>query len=207
MSKFQQPIGNVFKRTNQVVLLLSGGMDSTVLLYDQVNQGMEVHALLCNYGQVHVQELEYAKRHCRELGVPWEEVELYRVKMFLRCALTDKTSTSVIVPFRNGVMLSIAVAYAASRGINLVAYACNRDDQAEFPDCRWGFIESMNEAVTRSETPVEIIAPYIGLSKRQIVHRAKEIKAPWEDTWSCYGDGMEPCGKCKACEKRKAASK
>lgn len=193
----------------QIVLLYSGGMDSTVLLYDIHKMGCRVHCVLFNYGQIHVKELEYARRHVKSLEVESTEIDLNRVKnIFLHCALTDGTTDNLVVPFRNGVMLSIACAVAASNGIEEVAYACNADDKTEFPDCRWAFIKAFNAALEASGTPVQVIAPYIGLNKKQIVARAKEIGAPYKDTWSCYNPFWKdncPCGKCLACKKRKAA--
>lgn len=192
-----------------IVHLLSGGLDSTVLAYDLVKQGVLVHAVLFNYGQIHVKELQYARRHCEALRIEKTEVELFRIKgLFLKNALVDGTQPDLVVPYRNGVMLSIAAAIAASNNVQMVSYACNKDDQAEFPDCRWEFVESQNATLKASKTDVEVVAPYIGLTKWQIVQRAKEIGAPWEDTWSCYNPFNEqPCGKCSACNKRKEAIK
>lgn len=191
-----------------IVLLLSGGLDSTTLLYDFVQQKCNVHCVLFNYGQTHAKELRFAKDHCKALDVLWTEVELYRVRnLFQRCALTDGKSDTPIVPNRNAVMLSIAAALAQSNGAELVAYACNKDDAAVFPDCRWEFVESMNTTLDTAEVPVEIVVPYIGLTKWQVVQQARKLGVPIEKTWSCYKGTAYPCGECLACKVRQEALK
>lgn len=189
-----------------IVLLLSGGLDSVTLLHDLVYQNCNVHCLPFNYGQTHAKELRLAKEHCKSLGVPWTEVELYRVRnLFQRCALTDGKSDTPIVPNRNAVMLHIAAALAQSNDAELVAYACNKDDAVVFPDCRPEFVEAMNRTLKIAEVHVEIVAPYITLTKREIVQRAKQLNVPIEKTWSCYKGTPEPCGECDACRKRAIA--
>lgn len=178
------------------------------LLYDLVNQKCNVHCVLFNYGQTHGKELHFAKQHCKALNVLWTEVELYRVRnLFQRCALTDGESDTPIVPNRNAVMLSIASALAQSNGAELVAYACNKDDAQVFPDCRPEFVAAMNSALKAAEVPVEIVTPYIELTKLQIVQRARELNVPIERTWSCYKGTPEPCGECLACKVRHEALK
>lgn len=195
-------------RPTFIVLLVSGGLDSVTLLHDFVYQGCAVHGLSVNYGQIHAKELRLAVEHCDALKVKRTQVELLRChNLFQRCALTDGKSENPIVPNRNAILLSIAAALASSIQADCVAYACNKDDADVFPDCRWEFVEAMNAVMKASETNVEVIAPYIGLTKWQIVQRAKELKVPIERTWSCYTDKSEPCGKCLACKIRNEALK
>lgn len=184
--------------------LMSGGLDSTVLLYDLIEQGLKIHCLLFDYGQRHSVELHYARRHCSLLDVPHTHIELHRIRhLFKHSALTDGEG-SHIVPNRNAVFLHIAGGIGASIGANIVTIGCNKDDQADFPDCRWDFIESVNASLKAAQIQVEICAPYIGLTKRQIVRRAKEKGWPYEDTVSCYTGNN--CGTCSACKKRIAAT-
>lgn len=186
-----------------VIHLLSGGLDSTVLLYDLVQQGCLVHCLLFNYGQTHIGELVVARKHAVACGCEHTEVELHRIKhLFSHSALTDGAGTK-IVPNRNAVFLHIAAAIAASQAIQSVTIACNKDDAADFPDCRWDFINAMNATLKTAEVDVEVCAPYIGLTKWQIVHRAKKQGWPYADTVSCYSGN--DCGTCDACKKRKEA--
>lgn len=186
-----------------VVHLLSGGLDSTVLLYELKHKEHDVHCLLFDYGQIHGVELRYARKHCEYLSVPYTVVELMKVKnLFQRCALTG-TGDSNIVPNRNGVMLNIAAAFAMSSGVEAVTIACNLDDCSDFPDCTPAFITNLNIVLSLAGVPVTAHTPYAQLTKREIVMRAKEIGAPYTDTMSCY-EGTD-CGHCDACMKRKAA--
>ena len=181
---------------------MSGGIDSTVLLYEHLRNGDSVHCVLFHYGQTHYKELDFARRTCRKLEVPWTEVELSHV--FGKSALIDGDG-SLVVPNRNAVMLNIAVAIAVKAGAQLVTYACNREDRKEFPDCRPSFLAALNETLKASETPVEVCAPYSPMSKRDIVKRGREMAVPFDETWSCYKGWTEPCGTCPACILRQEA--
>lgn len=180
-----------------IVHLLSGGLDSTVLLYDLVNQGHQVHCVLFRYGQKHEQELTFAKGHCRRVGVLFTTIELPQLR---GSELTDG-SGSFVVPFRNAVMLSVAANIASAARADCVTYACNADDQAGFQDCRPEFVARMNAILS----PVEVCAPYIGKTKREIVEMGRRLSVPIHDTWSCYRGGANPCGTCPACIKRTEA--
>lgn len=174
-----------------------------MLLYDLLDQGVKVHCLLFQYGQHHLGELDYARRHCRTSSVRYTEIELHKVQgLFKRSALTDGDGT-IVVPNRNAVFLHIAAGIAASQNIERVLIGCNRDDQSDFPDCTWDFIEAMNATLKAAKIDVEICAPYIKITKRQIVTLARDKGWPYHDTLSCY-EGTE-CGKCNACQKRIAA--
>ena len=189
-----------------VIHLLSGGLDSTVLLYDLIHQGHQgcaVHCVLFDYGQRHGVELNYARKHCEATGTKHTLVELWRVKnLFLRCALTDGNGSN-IVPNRNAIMLNIASALAVSAGAESVTIACNADDADMFHDCRPEFIAATNESLRAAGVPVEVCAPYLHLTKREIVGIAKRIGAPYLDTVSCYTGN--DCGTCDACRKRNDA--
>jgi 7-cyano-7-deazaguanine synthase len=184
--------------------LLSGGLDSTVMLHDMIRDGCKPHCLLVYYGQKHFKELDFAKATCHNLGVPWSMQALDKV--FAASFLTGGGG-SVVVPNRNAVLLHIAAAIAVQKGADSVTFACNADDQGGFPDCTHAFLDAMNATLKAAKVEIEIMAPYIGMTKWQIVQRGKELGVNFEGTWSCY-DGMgEPCGKCKACELRNAAFK
>lgn len=188
-----------------IILLLSGGLDSVALAYELQRQGCSIHALLFDYGQTHVNELIYAKSHCNKLGMKWTVIELHRIKgLFSHSALTDGKG-DVIVPNRNSIFVHIAASIAISAGAESIAIGCNKDDQTEFPDCTWDWLEAMNATLKASKIPVEVCAPYIGLTKRQIVGRARELGLDTGTVWWCYKGGLKPCGKCLACRKMRAA--
>lgn len=188
-----------------IILLLSGGLDSVTLAYDLSRQGCVIHALLFDYGQTHLKELRCAERHSDNLGINRTTVELHRIKgLFSHSALTDGKG-GVIVPNRNSVFVHIAASIAIAADAESVAIGCNKDDQNEFPDCTWSWMEAVNRTLEASKIKVEVVAPYIGLTKAQIVSRAKEFAIDLNTVWWCYGNAEKPCGKCLACRKMRTA--
>ena len=183
-----------------IIHLLSGGLDSTVMLYDLLNQGCKVHCALFNYHQKHVQELEFAKWHCRITNTLFTTIEVPQLR---GSELTDG-SGSFVVPNRNAILLSLAVNLAVSAGAEAVTFAANKDDEAGFPDCRMAFVQTFNNMLTTAEIPVEVCAPYLDKSKWWIHGLGREMGVDMRHTWSCYRGGKEPCGECPACVKRAA---
>jgi 7-cyano-7-deazaguanine synthase len=186
-----------------IVHLLSGGMDSTVLLYDLHGEGELVHCVLFDYGQKHKQELEFAKLHCRRLGVLFTTVIL---PQFKGSQLTDGAGGNV-VPNRNAILLSHAVNLAVCAGARLVTFAANSGDAENFPDCRPDFVAALNNTLKAAEINVQICVPYIDKSKAWIARLGSDIGVKLNETWSCYRGGKEPCGECEACKKRIEATK
>jgi len=184
-----------------IIHLLSGGMHSVTLLYDLHAAGDKVHALLFDYGQRHVQELEWARFHCKKLDVLFTMMTLPQLK---GSELTDGKG-GVVIPNRNAVLLSLAVNLAVEAKADTVTYACNADDERDFPDCRQQFVNAMNRAVEAAGYSVEICAPYIDKPKWWIAERGRSLGVPLEQTWSCYRGGEKPCAECPACVKREAA--
>lgn len=195
-----------------IVHLLSGGMDSVVMLYDLVGKGHNVHSVLFNYHQKHVRELEWARHHCNRLGVKFTLLDLPQLR---GSELTDG-SGGVVVPNRNAIMLSLAVNLAIAAGAETVTYGCNADDEAVFPDCRMAFIQTFNNMLTTQEINVEVCAPYIDKKKWWIVGLGREMGINFDETWTCYSPDKKfieqarccidvPCGKCAACLKRHKA--
>ncbi len=186
---------------NPVVLLLSGGLDSVVLLYDLVEQGRVVHCVPFDYGQRHVQELNWAKHHCHRLGVLFTVISLPQLK---GSELTDGTG-GVIVPNRNAIFLSHAVNVAVVAGAETVYFAANKDDEAVFPDCRMAFVQTFNNMLRTANIAVEVCAPYFDKSKAWIAAKGRDLGVSFSETWSCYRGGLKPCGECAACKKREEA--
>lgn len=184
-----------------VVHLLSGGLDSVVMLYDLVGQGCNVHAILFDYKQRHVQELTWAKHHCHRLGILYTTVEVPQLR---GSELTDGKG-GMVVPNRNAIFLSLAVNLAVAANADEITYACNSDDEANFPDCRMAFVQTFNNMLRTAEINIEVCAPYIDKSKAWIARRGEDLGVNFTETWSCYRGGIQPCGECGACLKRKEA--
>lgn len=186
-----------------IVHLLSGGFDSVVMLYDLHTQGHKVHCVLFDYKQRHVQELLWAKHHCHRLDVMFTTMEIPQLK---GSELTDDKG-GVVVPNRNCILLALAVNVAVSAGADTVTYACNKDDESLFPDCRTAFIQLFNTMLTTQKVNVEVCAPYIDKKKWEIMDLGRQLGVNFDETWSCYRGGDKPCGRCHACLVREEALK
>jgi len=185
-----------------IIHLLSGGLDSVVMLYDLVGQGHKVHALIFDYGQAHAQrEMPHAVYHAERMSVLYTYVVLPKLQGSL---LTDGTGT-VVVPNRNAILLSMAVNFAVAAGADTVTFAANKDDEAAFPDCRQAFIQMFNHMLITAELKVEVAAPYLDKPKAWIAGLGREMGVEIARTWSCYFPGEGPCGVCPACLKRAQA--
>ncbi len=184
-----------------IVHLLSGGIDSVVMLYDLREQRHEVHCVLFNYKQRHVQELQWARHHCNRLKVLYTTLEIPELAGSM---LTDGRG-DVVVPNRNAIFLSMAVNVAVVAKAEAITFAANKDDHEIFPDCRLEFVDAMNSAIKWAGFKIEIFAPYIDEPKWRIVAKGSELGVNFDETWSCYEGGLKPCGKCLACATRRSA--
>jgi 7-cyano-7-deazaguanine synthase len=194
---------SVMKKT--VIHLFSGGLDSTVLLFDLLSQNCDVHCVLFDYGQAHRnRELSAARALLQELNFHlqadcrWHEVKLPSLN---GSTLTDGAGSKV-VPNRNAIFISAAISLAMVAKADAVTIACNKDDAADFPDCRREFIAAMNAASKAAGAGVEVCAPYIDLPKAEIVQIGKRLGVDLNRTWSCYAGGFNHCQKCDACKQR-----
>jgi len=184
-----------------IIHLLSGGLDSTVLLHDLVHQGHMVHCLLVDYGQRHSQELLFAKSQCKMANVLFTTVSLPPLR---GSTLTDGDG-SVIVPARNACLLSVSVNLAEAARADVVTIGCNADDALMFPDCTPQFIAAFNQAIAVGGSQVKVHAPYASETKRSIAEIGKRLGVRFSETWSCYIGGPKPCGNCPACKLREQA--
>ena len=203
----------------KTVIILSGGMDSTVLLHQLIADGDEVFALGINYGQRHGVELAYAKATCERLGVPWQVAELAGLKHLL--AGSSQTSDDVavpdghyaeesmkltVVPNRNMVMLAVAAGYAMSLQAGRVAYAAHGGDHAIYPDCRPEFADAVDAALALADWhPVSLHRPFVNLSKADLAFLGTTLGVDFAKTWSCYKGGAVHCGTCGTCTERREA--
>jgi 7-cyano-7-deazaguanine synthase len=202
---------------NRTVIICSGGLDSTTLLYRLVHEKRDVYALSYNYGQKHKKELECVKKTCQTLKVPHKIVDLTQLSslgFFGDSSLTSETVVpegnytdismkSTVVPNRNMIMLSMALAYAISIGAGSVFYGAHSGDHAIYPDCRPIFVERMKAvAEVCHYFPVKIEVPYLYKSKADILREGLQLHVNYADTWTCYKGGKKPCGKCGSCVER-----
>lgn len=113
---------------------------------------------------------------------------------------------STVVPFRNAIMLSVAVGLAESRGLQSVFIANHAGDHAIYPDCRPEFVEAMGRATEAGTYDgIRVLAPYTNITKTDIARRGKELGIDYTETWSCYKGGQKHCGKCGTCTERREA--
>ena len=201
------------------ILVYSGGMDSTTLLYSLLSQGDRVKALGIDYGQRHRRELEAAREICGQVGVEFRIGDLTSLRSLLKgSALTseeiavpeghysDETMKITVVPNRNMLMLSLAIGWAISSGFESVAYAAHAGDHAIYPDCRPEFIEALSQAAGLCHfEAVEILTPFVQATKADIVTIGQRLGVPFHLTWSCYCGGEVHCGRCGTCTERAEA--
>ncbi len=209
--------------SEKAVIIVSGGIDSTTLLYKTLIKGHEVNTLTFLYGQRHVKEAEYAENICLNLGVPHKTVDLSSMKELLSgSALTDSsvdvpevpetaehhdTLQATIVPNRNAIFLSVAIGYAVSIGAENVYFGAHFSDRGVYPDCRSEFVDAFQSA-ERLATDIQgltIKAPFVDSDKSEIVKLGQELGVPFQDTWTCYKGGELHCGACSSCRERKRA--
>ncbi len=198
------------------VAIYSGGMDSFTLVNELHETGFLHSCLLFDYGQRHAKELEYAKRVCHELGVPAHVVNMRTIAgiAMTRSALTGDTPVPeghyaadnmklTVVPNRNMIMLSVAIAYAVSNNLDRVACGVHAGDHTIYPDCRPEFIDLMNQvAKIANWQPVQVCAPYLNETKVEIIARGKALGLDYAKSWTCYKGLDKACGVCGSCQER-----
>ena len=203
--------------TKDGLIVLSGGMDSVTLLYEY--QDSLALAVSFDYGSKHNgRELPYARLHCERLGIEHLTIPLAFIGQYFRSALLEgggaipkgsydeENMAATVVPFRNGIMLSIAAGLAESRGLTKVYLANHFGDHAIYPDCRASFIRPMHEAILQgTSNAVEVTAPYTDISKGDIARHGKLLGINYAETWSCYEGGDLQCGSCATCIERREA--
>lgn len=205
------------------VIIFSGGVDSTTLLYDSLRKGYGVECLTFIYGQKHGREVESARRIAGGAGAPHRVIDLSPLSgIFSGSALTDAsvdipevpetaehydTLKTTIVPNRNAIFLSIAVGRAVSTGSDNVFFGAHNSDRGVYPDCREEFVESFqtSERLATANPGLNILAPFVFMDKSEIVTLGARLGVPFGETWSCYKGGDAHCGVCSSCRERKRA--
>lgn len=196
------------------IIVLSGGMDSTTLLYEY--QSRIALAVSFDYGSNHNQrELAFAALHCERLGIKHLIIPLDFIHRYFHSSLLsgaeavpegnydDENMRSTVVPFRNGIMLAVAAGLAEDNGLLQIMMANHAGDHAIYPDCRPAFVQAMDEAVhAGTYNGVRLFTPYTSLTKSDIARRGKALGIDYSETWSCYKGGEHHCGKCGTCTER-----
>ena len=203
------------KEKTKCVVVLSGGPDSATVAYWAKNQGYDVNAITFKYGQIAHKEIECARKIAEKLAAPIKVIDLSSLKEIFHgvtslcdenIPLTSSFTEPIIVPFRNAIFLSAAVAYAVSINANKIFYGAQGSDEPFYPDCRKEFYEAFEKAAqlgTCKEIRVE--APFNGNTKSELIQIGSKLGVPFQLTWSCYRDKEKHCGKCESCVNRKKA--
>lgn len=203
----------------KIVAVISGGLDSGVMLGRLQDQGHEVVTLSVNYGQRHRRELDYARQLTDHYGVPWTLVDLSGLqRVFIGSSQTDEripvphghyaaeSMKLTVVPNRNMLLLATAGALAMGTKADAVAYAAHAGDHTIYPDCREEFVVAMRRVLGLADWhQVELLCPFLHRTKADIVAQGDRISFPFALTYSCYEGGEEHCGRCGTCVERREA--
>ena len=204
---------------DRTIVLVSGGLDSTVALHDAAARGPVVLGLSFDYGaKHHVRELPCAAWQCARLGVPHRIVRmdfmdgLFRSDLLLSGGAIPEghyeaaSMRRTVVPFRNGIMLAIAAGVAESLGAQSLVIAAHGGDHAIYPDCREDFMRPMAAAIQAGTyAGIALRRPFIDRTKADLVRRGRELGVDFGRTWSCYQGGEIHCGRCGTCVERREA--
>ena len=183
----------------RVLVLLSGGVDSTVALYASLAAGDQVEALMVRHPAQPRGERLAARGIAADAGVPLREIDAPWLQA------RPGARPEGYIPHRNAVFFSVAAHVADAQGFDAVVGGQNREDAEGFPDAAAGFLSRL-AALLGDGAPggrrVAIRVPLISLSKREVVALGRRLGAPVDRTWSCYRAAGEPCGACTACVER-----
>ena len=204
----------------KVIVLLSGGMDSLVCAGIACQDYKDVYALHLNYGQkTSARERISFDEICEHYKIPMEKrkiIDMTFLKQIGGSSLTDesidvktyKGDSSDIpdsyVPFRNSIILSLAVSWAEAVGAEKLFIGANFEDSPGYPDCRPSYYEAFNKVIKEGTKAgnIEILTPVIHMKKRDIVLMGKSLNVPFQSSWSCYKSSAKACGQCDSCALR-----
>lgn len=200
----------------KTVVLLSGGMDSVTALHWARQEHEVVGAVSFDYGAKHNhREIPLAAWHCADSGVRHDIIDLGFMNDHFASDLLKsggevpeghyaaENMKKTVVPFRNGIMLSIACGLAESRGAEALVIAAHAGDHTIYPDCREPFMQGMATAMREGTyARIELLRPFIHLDKAGIARLGSSLGVDYGKTWSCYKGGDLHCGKCGTCVER-----
>lgn len=197
----------------KAVILLSGGLDSTTVLYYALSKKYECHCLIFDYGQKHKKEIDIATKIAKGLNLeysiikilmPWCKSSLVSKSVKIPNHKTIKKGyvPTTYVPGRNTIFLSYAISYAETIKANALFLGVNAVDFSSYPDCTPKYLKAMRNVLKALKNNIEIFAPIEKMSKNQIIKLGLKLKVPYEDTWTCYSGTKKPCGTCDSCKLR-----
>ncbi|MDE1171816.1 MAG: 7-cyano-7-deazaguanine synthase QueC [Verrucomicrobium sp.] len=203
----------------KAAVLVSGGMDSVSALYAARKEHQLVLALSFDYGAKHnAREIPMAAWHAQKLGVPHQVIPLDFIGRHFKSDLLqsggeipkghyeEESMKQTVVPFRNGIMLAIAAGLAESREAEALVIAAHSGDHAIYPDCREDFMKAIGDAIRLGTyAGIEVLRPFIAMTKAQIARAGHEAGVDFARTWSCYIGGEVHCGECGTCVERREA--
>jgi 7-cyano-7-deazaguanine synthase len=197
------------------VVVLSGGPDSATVAYWAKKEGYQLYPITFKYGQIAVKETESAQKIAETLDVSTKIIDLSNLKNIFGdvtalcntdIPITSEFTQPIIVPFRNAIFLSAAVAYAVTVAADKVFYGAQGSDEPCYPDCRREFYQAFEKAARLGTCQeISIQAPFSDMHKSDVIKKASELGVPLQSTWSCYRDHDKHCGRCESCVNRKKA--
>ena len=197
------------------IVVLSGGPDSATVAYWANKEGYQLYPITFKYGQIALKETALAQKIAATLGTSTKIIDLSALKNIFGdvtalcntdIPLTSEFTSPIIVPFRNAIFLSVAVAYAVSVGADKIFYGAQGSDEPFYPDCRREFYQAFEKAARLGTSQeITIKAPFSNMHKSDVIKKGKQLGVPFELTWSCYLNGAKHCGKCESCVNRKKA--
>tara|TARA_Y100001933_G_scaffold262352_1_gene319605 strand:+ start:5344 stop:6024 length:681 start_codon:yes stop_codon:yes gene_type:complete len=210
-------------KNKKVIILASGGLDSSTVAGIAKNSGAQIFGLSFNYGQRHKKELRAAKRIAKYLK--FEDLKVIQLDLSIwgGSSLTDKekkipihgidknTIPNTYVPGRNTIFISVALSLAEAINADCIGLGINALDYSGYPDCRPDYIEQFQKLANlsskrgRDNKPIKLWTPLLNLNKEEIIELAFSNNVPIEETWSCYLGGKIPCQKCDSCRIRISA--
>ncbi|MBA3052329.1 MAG: 7-cyano-7-deazaguanine synthase QueC [Candidatus Omnitrophota bacterium] len=197
-------------KKRKAAVLLSGGLDSSTILYWAIKRGYETHCLIFSYDQRHSAEIRKAVNIAGCAGRPFTIVDiklpwggsslLGRAGHIPPGKVSSKKIPSTYVPGRNTIFISYALSFCEAAKMDYIVIGANAVDFSGYPDCRPAYYDEFNKLLKQASLgKVSIKTPLLNKSKKEIVLLARRLKVPLRHTWSCYEGGRIPCGKCDSC--------
>ena len=204
--------GVITFQMKKAIVLFSGGLDSTTVLYYALSKGYKCHCLIFDYGQKHGKEIRSAVKIAKlvkaahsviKVSLPWLKDSLTdkNKKVPVRKTITD-IIPSTYVPGRNTLFLSFALSYAQSINADSIFIGVNSVDFSNYPDCTPEFIKAYGNVLKALKTKITLKTPIAKMSKAQIINLGIKLNVPYKYTWTCYNGYKNPCGKCDSCKLR-----